>query len=216
MVLVGHPALDYALADMRLIPPRLHLAALLSVAGLAPLTASACGGKVVVDASASAGGAGGSGGATGAGGAVACTEVSGLCETWCDGCGAKEDDHCLARCFGFYEGFYPSCANAYAARLACKVQHQNDPAGCGGIAKACAAEDLALSGCIQAHPGCNGIACDKCDCKTSCATVFETACDTAGMCTCILGGTVIGTCAEQCMSANMATCCAALFFQTCP
>jgi hypothetical protein len=27
---------------------------------------------------------------------------------------------------------------------------------------------------------------------------------------------MVGTCAESCMSANVATCCAALFFKTCP
>jgi hypothetical protein len=91
----------------------------------------------------------------------------------------------------------------------------NDPAGCAGLHAACSATDAARGVCMQANPTCNGIACEGCSCKTSCSTVFKTS-YADGVYTCIVGGTVVGTCAQKCNSADMATCCAELFFQTCP
>lgn len=167
---------------------------------------------MVVDGSAGSG----SGGMTGAGGAVACTEVYGLCQAWCGGCGAKESDACLGNCLGYYEAFYPVCSDTYAALLACQVQHMNDAAGCAGVSAACSATEEPHNVCRKANPTCEGFSCaGGCVCKTSCSTVFGSSC-ADGMCSCSIGGTVVGTCAENCMSANLATCCAALFFQTCP
>jgi hypothetical protein len=179
------------------------------------LLVASCGGKVVVDAAATSG-AGGSGGVAGTGGAIACTAIVGLCQAYCDHCGSAEGPTCFPDCLGYYEGTYPTCADAYAAHLACKVAHVTEPLACGGTPAACAATEAAMGACQKtASNGCNGFTCEGCSCKTNCATTFaSTYAD--GLYTCMVNGKEVGTCGEKCMAATLADCCAPLFFEVCP
>lgn len=192
---------------MHMSPCRTVLACLLLAAG------TACGGKVFIDAppTSSTGGAGGGG----AGGAPTCAAIPGLCQAWCDKCASVEPGPCHATCLAEYEGFYPDCADAQAALLACRVAHATGPADCNGALDACSGELDAIHACINSSFGCNGFGCEGCSCETSCSTAFGSN-YADGVYTCTVDGNVVGTCAETCTSAAPAACCWALFFPDCP
>jgi hypothetical protein len=193
------------------IAPMRHL--VLGFMGSVIFFASACGGKVVVDA----GGEGGSGGDMSSTGDVSPVgEVSsssggpGLCAQVCSKLEQSNcimDPGCVGDCQQSYATAGP-CASQLDDYVQCMLNATitvcNDPGVCETKAQA-------FTACMDPEGSCADLSCSggsdgTCDCKASCGGhVLEAACtpgNATDFCTCIQDGVIVGKCTEQQPSAT--------------
>jgi hypothetical protein len=198
--------------------------------GSVVLLATACGGKVVVDAGGNGGSGGGSVVSTGAvspvGGVSVSTGGGSLCQQLCSSLAAKGCDisqSCVTDCQNTYP-VAPECAPLFDAFLVCALNSSaptcNSPPDCAGEAQA-------FEGCIinTVPTTCGDIACagngGSCACKGVCENrVLGVECtpgNATDFCTCIEDGVTIGNCSMTQTGMPMACdilegCCADVFF----
>jgi hypothetical protein len=180
-----------------------------------------CGGNVVVDGTASAGGAGGAGGSIGCG-----SVVRAHCATYCEvfapvGC---DPAACLDQCLTTYTVAAAwGCTDAYLALVDCTAH-----------STVIACDMLFSQSCYDSPVGAPYHACEEqlgpcavytctladCSCATSCGTTkYASQCqetDGGVTCACLRGGTSVGNCStDATCNTALGSCCYDVFFPPC-
>jgi hypothetical protein len=209
----------------RMTRPRPLARGLLASIVLALGALAACGGKVVVDGQAGAGGSGGQGSVTASSSTGSDPLQEAACTKYCASAGEKGcpgGGDCQARCLAmFVDGCVPQITTLLSCTppslgTDCLIELPNNEADCPtavGSAINCLTS-LAGFTCVTdgSNLGVNG-ACfgtSKCDIGE-----LSIKCDSQGTCTCAADGQVVGTCKNLIAGADFcsvrASCCTPLF-----